>query len=189
MKANETKSAHVTFTLKWSPCPSVQLKSMYLVQPDDVKYLGIHLDRRLTWRKHITTERKQLNLQLRKLYWILGRKSQLSLENKLLVYKAILKPIWTYGVQLWGTAPNSNIDILERFQSKVLRIVTDAPWYVPNTVIRRDLRVLPVRQELRNYSITYRHRLAGWLNHCSQDLPSIDGSSGAILQTCQLNSS
>jgi len=91
--------------------------------------------RKLTWRKHITTKRKQLDLKLRRLYWIIGRKSQLSLENKLLVYKAILKPIWTYGVQLWGSASNSNIDILERFQSKVLRIITDAPWCVPNTVI------------------------------------------------------
>jgi hypothetical protein len=72
------------------------------------------------------------------LYWITGRKSQLSLENKLLVYKGILKPIWTYGVQLWGSASNSNIEILERFQAKVLRIITDAPWYVPNTVIKRD---------------------------------------------------
>jgi hypothetical protein len=114
--------------------------------PDDVKYLGIYLDRRLTWRKHITTKRKHLDLQLRKLYWILGRKSQLSLENKLLVYKAILKTIWTYGVQLWGTASNSNIDILERFQFKVLRIITDAQRYVPKTMIRRDLQVLSVRQ-------------------------------------------
>ena len=32
-----------------------------------------------------------------------------------------------------------NIDILERFQSKVLRTLTDAPRYVPATVIRRDL--------------------------------------------------
>jgi hypothetical protein len=143
---------------------------MYLVQPDDVKYLGIHLDRRLTWRKHITTNRKQLNLQLRKLYWIIGRKSQLSLENKLLVYKAILKPIWTYGVQLWGSASNSNIDILERFQSIVLRIITDAPWYVSNTLIRRDLRVLPARQELRNYSITYRHRLDNHANRLAKSL-------------------
>jgi len=31
---------------------------------------------------------------------------QLSLVNKLLVYKAILKPIWTYGVQLWESASN-----------------------------------------------------------------------------------
>jgi hypothetical protein len=59
---------------------------------------------------------KSIVYEFGKLYWIVGRKSQLSLENKLLVYKAILKPIWTYGVQLWGTASNSNIDILERFQ-------------------------------------------------------------------------
>jgi len=95
-------------------CQSVQLNNKHLAQPDNVKYLGIHLVRKLTWRKHITTKRKQLDLKLRKLYWIIGRKSKLSLENKLLVYKAI----WTYGVQLWGSASNSNIDILERFQSK-----------------------------------------------------------------------
>jgi hypothetical protein len=85
MKANETKSTHVTFTLKRSSCPPVQLNGVSLVQPDKVKYLGLHLDRRLTWRKYITTKRRHLDLQLRKLYWILGRKSQLSLENKLLV--------------------------------------------------------------------------------------------------------
>jgi len=78
-----------------------------LPQADEVKYLGIHLDRRLTWHTHITTKRKQLGLKLRNLYWIIGRKSQLSLENKLLVYKVIVKPVWTYGIQLWGTAPNS----------------------------------------------------------------------------------
>jgi len=55
------------------------------------------------------------------MYWILGRNSQLSLKNKLLVDKANRKPIWTYGVQLWGTVSNSNIEILERFQYKVLR--------------------------------------------------------------------
>jgi len=38
--------------------------------------------------------------QLSKMYWILGSKSQLSIESKLLLYKTILKPIWTYGVQL-----------------------------------------------------------------------------------------
>jgi hypothetical protein len=34
----------------------------------------------------------------------------------------------------------SNIQILERFQSKALRMIVDAPWYVQNTVIRRDLQ-------------------------------------------------
>jgi len=80
--------------------PTCPIKHEQLPQADEVKYLGIHLDRRLTWRKHITTKRKQLDLKLRNLYWILGHKSQLSLENKLLGYKVILKPVWAYGIQL-----------------------------------------------------------------------------------------
>jgi hypothetical protein len=163
MKANETKSVQVTFTLKKGtrafPPPPVQLNNIHLPQTDSVKYLGIHLDRKLTWRNHISAKRKQLNLRFRNMYWIIGRKTQLSLANKLLVYKAILKPIWTYGIQLWGTASNSNIDILERFQSKVLRIITDAPWYVPSAVIKHDLQVPSVRQEVRTFSVTYHARL------------------------------
>jgi len=68
------------------------------------------------------TKRKQLGIQLSKMYWMLGSKSQLSIESKLLLYKAILKSMWTYGVQLWGTTSNSNIEIIERFQNKYLRI-------------------------------------------------------------------
>jgi len=85
------------------------------------------------------------------------------------VYKTILKPIWTYGIQLWGTASN-NIDILERFQSKVLRIITDAPWYVPNAVIKHDLRVPSVRQEVRTFSVTYHARLEGHPNNLATSL-------------------
>jgi hypothetical protein len=51
-----------------------------------------------------------------------------------LAYKVIFKPIWTCGIQIWGSASISDIEILERFQGKVLRI-TDAPWYVANMVL------------------------------------------------------
>jgi hypothetical protein len=49
------------------------------------------------------------------MYWLLGRKSKLSINNKLLIYEVIHKPIWTYGIQLWGMTSNSNIEILESF--------------------------------------------------------------------------
>jgi hypothetical protein len=35
-----------------------------------------------------------------------------------------------------GTASTSNIEILEQLESKILFVIMDAPWYVPNTVIR-----------------------------------------------------
>jgi hypothetical protein len=131
--------------------PSGPYKQCAIPQ-EDVKYLGLHLDRRLTWHKHIFTKLKQLGITLTEMYWLFGRKSKLSTSNKLLTYKTILKPIWTYGIQLWGTASTSNIDILERFQSKALRMIVDAPWYVPNTVIRRVLQMPTVKEEIRRYS-------------------------------------
>jgi hypothetical protein len=94
------------------------------------------------------------------MYWLLGRSLRLSLPNKLLLYKTILRPIWTYGIQLWGTASSSNIEILERIQSKALRMIVDAPWYLPNNHICRDLQMTSVKEEIRRYSNQYSARLS-----------------------------
>ena len=107
---------------------------------------------------------------LRNLCWIIGRKSQLSLENKLLVCKVILKPVWTYGIQLWGTASNSYLEILERLQSKALRVITDTPRYVPNTIIKRDVQIPTVEQEARKYGANCRKQLDADPNNLSKTL-------------------
>jgi hypothetical protein len=170
MKANETKSTHVTFTRLRATCPPVHIIDVQLPQSDDVKYLGIHLDRQLTWHKLNLTKRKQLCLTLTKMYWLLGRQSHLSTSKKLLLYKTILKPIWTYGIQLWGTASTSNIEILERFQSKALRVIVDAPWYVPNALIRRYLHRPTMEEEIRRFSSHYGARLSTHHNHLAANL-------------------
>jgi hypothetical protein len=126
-----------------------------LPRQEDVKYLGLHLERRLTWRKHIFTKPKQMGMTLTKMHWLLGRKSKLTTSNTILIYKAILSPIWTYGIKVWDTASISDIEILERFQYKVLSTIVDAPWYVPNTVIGRDLQTPTVTEDIRHYSSQY----------------------------------
>jgi len=60
-------------------------------------------------------------------YWLVGRRSALSIQNKLMLYTQILKPVWTYGIQLWGCTKQSNTDIIQRFQNKVLRNIVGAP--------------------------------------------------------------
>jgi hypothetical protein len=35
-----------------------------------------------------------------------------------------------YGFQLWGTASNSDMEILQGFQSKTLRRILNAPWCI-----------------------------------------------------------
>jgi hypothetical protein len=93
------------------------------------------------------------------LHWLLGRRSTLSIESKLLQYKAVLKPIWTYGIQLWETDSNSNIEILQRFQSKTLRSILNAPWYINNHRIQEDLKMNTVLSEIKKWNTKYFRKL------------------------------
>ena len=170
-KANEGKSTHVTFTLnKEAHCPAVTLSEKQISQGNAVKYLGIHMDRRMTWRPHILAKRNQLGLKLQHLYWLLGRKSELTTENKLLLYKTVLNPIWTYGIQLWGTASNSNIEILQRLQNKVLRVIVNAPWYISNNVLHKDLKTPTIREEITHLCANYHDKLVTHPNELTPTL-------------------
>ena len=58
-------------------------------------------------------KKEYLNIKTICMYWLLlGSNSELSLNDGVLVYKTILKPIKTYGRELWDTASNCNIEIL-----------------------------------------------------------------------------
>jgi len=74
-------------------CPAIYLNVIQVPEIKDLKYLGIHFDRQLNWRKHICTKDKHLGLKLKKIYWLLDSNLQLSLKNKILLYKTILKSI------------------------------------------------------------------------------------------------
>ena len=96
----------ITFSLKKYLWSQVFLNNANLSQVTVVKYLGLHLESRLD------TYPNEAEFRL---------SSSVSLEHKFLIYKAILKPVCTYGAKLWEVAAQSNIDIIHRFQSKVLR--------------------------------------------------------------------
>jgi hypothetical protein len=130
----------------------------------------MHLDKRLTWCKHIFTKRKQLGLKFRQMYWLLGRDSSLALDNKLVLYKTILKPIWTYRIALWRTASISKMEILQRFQNRMLRVLVNARWYVPNGLIHSDLNVPAVREVITKLSVRYCGTLQAHPNHLANIL-------------------
>jgi hypothetical protein len=98
------------------------------------------LDAKLRWKVHVKKKREELDLKYKQMYWLMGRRSALSIHNKLVHYKQILKPVWTYGIQLWECTKPSNTAIIQRFQNKVLRNIVDAPWYVRNADLHRDVK-------------------------------------------------
>jgi hypothetical protein len=96
--------------------------------------------------------KRRTDLKVKGLYSLIG-KSPASLESKVLLYKTIIKPIWTYGIELWGCASKSHIAKMQRSQSKILRMITYAPWYVTNQTLHDDLKVSFIKNVIQEKSI------------------------------------
>jgi hypothetical protein len=90
----------------------------------------------------------------KKLDWLLGRKSHLI--PKILVYKVAIKPIWTYGIELWDCASKTNIDIRQG-SSRNTRSMTNAPWYVSNDTLHNDLGIPIISDVIKERSNNHTH--------------------------------
>ena len=76
----------------------------------------------------------------------------------------MIKPIWTYGIQLWGCASNSNIEVIQRGQIIALRNLVGAYRYERNDDIHNDLRLPHVMDEIRRIADAHESRLHQHVN-------------------------
>ena len=80
------------------------------------------------------------------------------------IYKQILRPVWSYGIQLWGCASASNIQVIQRFQNKVLRCIVNAPWFIRNSDLHRDLQMELVADIIARFANSHQLRLQNHIN-------------------------
>jgi uncharacterized protein YeeX (DUF496 family) len=129
------------------------------------KHLGMTLDAKLRWKEHIKKKRDELNIKFRRMYWLLGRNSELSVHNKIILHKQVISPIWIYGIQLRGCASVSNIHVIQRYQNKVRKCcVVNALWYVRNSDFHRDLGIETVKDIIANFAKSHEKRLQDHIN-------------------------
>ena len=114
--------------------------------------------------------KKKTNYKFLQIFLLIGKHSPLSLENKLLIYKTVLIPVWTYGIELWECATKSSIAVIQRYQSKLLRSMTNAPWYVSNHTLHFDLRIPYVYMVFQEWTATHRTTLDSHPNFLMEPL-------------------
>jgi len=130
-----------------------------LEQPSQAKYLGITLDKRLTFGPHIKTVTKRCGQRKQHLRWLINKRSTMSLRAKTAVYVHCIAPIWLYGVQIWGIAAKSNYKRLQVMQNRTLRQITNCHWYVRGSTLHRDLHLHTVEEQICRHSSRYNDRL------------------------------
>ena len=92
------------------------------------------------------------------------------------VTKVIIKPIWTYDIELWGCTSKSNVNIIQRFQSKTLRLIAGSPRYVSNQTLHADLSITTVEEERQKRVDRHFQRLQEHENQLAINLVDVRNS-------------
>jgi Reverse transcriptase (RNA-dependent DNA polymerase) len=106
INASKTQAIYFSRCTKNVPQTEITLNGDCIPWSNVVKYLGVHLEKRLTFESHISKSLEKASSAFKILYSFLNRKSKLCVSNKLLLYKLCIRPILCYGVECWSKKLN-----------------------------------------------------------------------------------
>lgn len=175
LEINPDKSSAILLTKRrHQPDGNISIFGRPIPWRNQVKYLGVTLDSKLTWGPHIDSCTNRAKAATAALYPLINRRSKLSVDNKLRIYKSIIRPSMTYAATVWGYAADTHMKKLQTIQNKALRMAFDAPWFVRNTNLHADAGVVTIKEFLRNSAVRFYGSLQNHMNPLIRQLGDYD---------------
>ena len=104
---------------------------------EQFNYLGIILDKHLSWKFHINTKSQKIS----KTIGIMCKlKNFLPLHILLTIYNSLILPYLNYGILVWGTQSHKMV----KLQKKSIRVITNSKYNAHTEPIYKTLRLLKV---------------------------------------------
>ena len=104
---------------------TLKLNGKVLYESSKIKYLGLILDGRLTWKHHISELSKKLNRSIGVLYKLKKYCPESVLKS---IYFSLVHSYLSYGIVVWGEAAALYTNRLRLLQKKAIRIITNSDY-------------------------------------------------------------
>lgn len=141
MKINPIKTQAIFFSNRRSPRHLPQRKiiagGLEVEWSTEVKYLGLNLDQKLKFGIHTQKSLQKCDKLVKCLYSLICRRSRLNTSNKLLLYKAIIRPTITYGFPAWCNCARTHRRKLQTKQNRLLKMILDLDPYYHTEALHR----------------------------------------------------
>ena len=129
---------------------SIKLNGKKLEPVDKIKYLGMYIDKYLSWNFHI----QQLSHKLSRANGILSKlRHHAPINICLQVYYAIFYSHLIYGCNIWGLTTEENLNKIEVLQKKCVRIMTFSDFNSHTNSLFIDLKLLKVRDIIKSQQL------------------------------------
>ena len=121
----------------------------------NTRYLGVQIDSKLDWDKHIDTIKTKTN---RALGLIKYSKKYLPSDILNKMYRGIVEPHLSYCCSVWGCCNESKLDVLQKIQNRAARIVTSSPYDASAAPIIQNLGWLTISNLVRKETATLTYK-------------------------------
>ena len=156
---SKTVVMHFCRVRLFHPDPDIFLKGHRISCVDQTRFLGLVFDRKLTWEPHL----KMLKNKCLKALEILKILSHTSWgadrQHLLQLYKALILPKLLYGCEVYSSAQQSKLDILNSIHHAGIRCATGAFRSSPITSMLVDAGELPLNMYRHISMIRYWFRV------------------------------
>ena len=139
---NVSKSKYVLIgsPKKISTCNDVTvvIDNALLECTDTFKYLGVTINKTMTWGDHVEATSTKINQRL----GLLKRISYVQpLETRITLYNSLVRSLFNYGDTIWGDKGNATLtNELQLLQNKAAKIVLSLPRFYSSTETLKELR-------------------------------------------------
>ena len=113
-----------------------------------IKFLGITLDKRMTFTKHFEKILERYNNKFHCLRILVNKKWGPSPETILKIYKQCVRPIFKYGIVSTITLSESVVNKIKRVQNSFIRLALRLPKYLSVCLIQEASGLPYVRERL-----------------------------------------
>ena len=104
----------------------IKIRGEIINQVENIKFLGIILDERLSWKEHV----RYISTKLAKSIGILGKAKKYICKKLLLsLYYSFIYPHLNYVVPVWGNCAQIHLKSVVKMQKKAVRFIDSAPSY------------------------------------------------------------
>ncbi|XP_053968462.1 uncharacterized protein LOC128869891 [Anastrepha ludens] len=148
LSLNAAKTELVLFTRKYKipDCRPLTLNGTLLLVGEKARYLGLTLDRKLSWKLNVQERIKKAATALYSCKRTVGLKWGLAPKIVHWLYTAIVRPIMTYGVLVWWPSLDKKTSIkkLDSIQRAASLSITGALKTTPTSALSVMLHLLPI---------------------------------------------
>ena len=122
LKVNTTKTNMMVFNFNRSTTfePCVMINGSPLDVIESTKFLGVTIDKHLTWQPHVENLKRKVNSSL----FLLKRMTSLSpLETQIQIFHSLIMSQIFYGITIWGNTSDENIKSIFILQKRGIRYI------------------------------------------------------------------